>query len=198
MSSLMLINPKKRKHNARRRKNPLAAGDRHKNPIGRFKRRLHGARRRKNPIQLNGVVDSTIMPAAQQAAGAVTLDLAMGYLPLPASVAPGTSLYPLAKAAVAVALGIATQSFVKKGQLAKNMAQGALAGVLHDEAKSLIQTHAPTLKLAGNPGSSYGVAQLTPVVSEYLRSNGVGEYLHGNRMGEFVRTTEAPDDDDFV
>jgi hypothetical protein len=138
-------NPKRRRHTARR-----------SNPH----RRQHHARRR-NPIRRHhyrrnpsfGNIGNKIMPTvtdgAWGAGGALVADLAYGfgspYLPAAIVSTPGTPIYFLIKALLALGVGIGGNLVVKgKGH---QLAVGAMTVAIHDFAKAQLLAMMPTLPL---------------------------------------------------
>ena len=134
-----------------KRRSP-AKRKRRRNPIA--KRRAYRAvrttttptRRRRNPIR-RGIVDKLVIPAVTATAGALALDIAWAYLPLPVTIKAGP-LKHVAKAAGAIGLSILAGNVVKKST-ADAMGLGALTVVLHQAAKEMIQRVAPQVQMDG-------------------------------------------------
>lgn len=160
------------------------------NPIRHHRRRIH-----RNPIGL-GMIQALLMPAATAAAGALVLDVAFGYLPIPANLKTGP-MNLVVKTVGALGLTVLASKVVSKAT-AHAMGVGALTVVLHDVAKSFIAQAMPTLKMAGlgyysagfpaggyeamNGMGVYVGAHGTPA-SGLPRMGGMGEYLSGmNRV----------------
>lgn len=168
-------NPIATKHSYRRRRRARAS-----NPImSNVRRHLTRRRRRSNPIGLNtrGIV-GLLKSGAIGAGGALTVDLAMGYLPLPANLlarqqADGSVnwLYYGTKVVFAAALGAFGKRFL--GQKAETMAEGAMVVNLYDLFRSLMPAG---MKLGYvNPAM---VAQRRGV-GAYIRNPGMGQYVPG-------------------
>jgi hypothetical protein len=160
MAQLMLVsNPSKRRKSAskktasRRRKSA-----KRKTSSRRSSRSLTFKR---NPIRarslMNRVLDQQLMPAAKQAAGALAVDVAFGYLGsfIPAQLSTG-ALRHVTKAAGAIVLSAIAANFVKSST-ANEMAKGALTVTLHDAAKEMIAASVP-----GVPLGFYASGVLTP------------------------------------
>jgi len=200
MSSLMLVNPRKRKSPrsaaqkaATRRMLAANRGKRHSNPKRRTyslaKRRhnpiAHRIRRRKNP-SLRGMtsgIGGMMMASLKGAGGAIAVNVVCGFLPaslVPASVA-GTTNYQLyaVRAALAIALGAAGKKVL--GNSARDMAVGALTVNFHDFINEVAGAALPGSTLRG-VGETMNVRQALPnanggqVFDREL--SGMGEYLH--------------------
>jgi len=187
MAELLLLNPRKRKGKKRRarrraRRASTAPVRRRRRSGGRKRRRTGGVRvlrmmnpkhrrrgRRRNPIHLN--VMGTVTDAAYGAAGALALDFAMGYLPLPTFFQTGAGNYA-AKGGIAIGLGLLADK-VLKFKKAQDIANGALTVVLHEAARAGLASFAPNVaaKLGAldytalpgaytTPGNVVGVAGL--------------------------------------
>lgn len=155
---------------------------------------LGGKRRhsyRRNPVGgILGTLQSSVMPVAIGAGGALLTDLALGYLPLPESVKTGI-MRPITKGGVAVALGIIAGMLTSKATGAKVMA-GALTVVAYTEVKSFLQDQMPTLKLSGMEEfpalefagyGNYGMEDnFDEPIGELLDDSGVGELLDDSSM----------------
>lgn len=143
-----------RKRRVRRRRNPISrtaafrtvrtggASSRRRNPIRRRQRRT----RRRNPIR-RGMINRVVMPAVTAATGALALDVAWAYLPLPVQVKTGPFKY-LAKAGGAIGLAWLAEMVVKR-QTAEAMGVGALTVVIHQMARELIAQNMPTVRMDG-------------------------------------------------
>lgn len=149
---LVALNRAKRSSNPvrklRRKKHTYRAAARRHNPIMHHVKRYVSRRRhrRHNPISVRGLFGH-VMPmlkaGAIGAGGALTVDLAMGYIPWPAAMvtrqnADGSTnyLYFASKAALAIALG----TFGKKvfGRAAETMGEGSLVVNLYDLFRTLM------------------------------------------------------------
>lgn len=179
MAELLLLNPRKRRGKKRRarRASPRKRHRRHARAATprrrRRSRRTGGVRvvrmmnprhrrrgRRRNPIRLN--VMGTVTDAAYGAAGALALDFAMGYLPLPSFFQSGAGNYA-AKGGIAIGLGLLADK-VLKFKKAQDIANGALTVVLHEAARAGLASFAPNVaaKLGALDYVSLPGAYVTP------------------------------------
>lgn len=146
---LLLINPR-RKH--RRHKNARRhARRRHRNPRGfRMRRRRHRNPRGFGGLSLSpmSIVRGTIVPAAIGGVGAVGLDVALAYLPLPDSLKSGLPA-TLVKLLGAIALGFAAGKVIGKDR-GRLITLGAVTVMgyqfIRDQAKAAL----PTVKGLGS------------------------------------------------
>lgn len=179
-------NPVRRRR--RRRRNPASYSS---NPIRRRRRRV--ARRRRNPLRIprGGKIMGMFAPAATAAAGALMLDVLMGYATpyLPANFVAGP-MKVVAKSAGAIAMSWVAGKIVSQST-ARALGVGALTVVFHDLMKQLVSSAAPTLKMDGigyySPG--YPAGGYLDGVGVYVgpqgtaRSGlpmaGMGEYVNG-------------------
>lgn len=173
---------KKRSHNrfkyrARRSHNP-----RHTKwgQVRKHRRRTH------NPFSIRGVTGS-IMPALIGAGGAVATDVAMAYLPVPATLQSGW-LNILTRAAVAIGVGFVAGAVTNK-QLGKEVAAGGLIVVAYSGLK---QALAPTLgtSIKGLSGlADFGdYRAAVPYGSEatVMSGGGMGAYMQP-RLGAYMQ-----------
>jgi hypothetical protein len=121
---------------SRRKKNTKAGY--YPNPI----RRRH--KRRSNPISGSNILNGVIFPAAGAAAGAIALDVAYGFLPLPAAIKQGPIKYA-AKGAGAILLGMLVGMVSKKAGDA--VALGGMTVTLHSAMRDAMAAFAPTVAL---------------------------------------------------
>jgi hypothetical protein len=118
-------------------------------PIRRRKlnpRRVHRKRYKRNPMGLGSVkniVTGQLLPAAYGAGGAVVLNLALSYLPLPDAVKTGWPRHGV-RLVGALAVGWAARKFVK-GSTGNAMAAGALIVVVYDIVKAALAQFAPEI-----------------------------------------------------
>jgi hypothetical protein len=220
MAELMLINPRKRRRKSKSkavRKNPRKRrtmtalqrkyfGNRkHKrNPTvakKSSKRRRRYAvtakksrRYRRNPsggrFNMQTFSRNTLMPSAIGAAGALGLDILMGFLPLPPAMKVGP-MRTVIKIVGAVGVGMLAGTFVKRST-AEQIAAGAITVALYDTLKGVVQTAMPTLSLgeadvfSEYPSLAYANAgQVVGDMGEY--NDNIGMYVgEGSDMGEYV------------
>jgi len=154
----------------------------------------HSSKRRKyrrNPsrglgkFSVQGFAKNTLMPSAIGAAGALGLDVLIGFLPLPPNLKTGP-MRSVVRIAGAVALGIVAGMVVKK-ETAANIAAGAVTVTLYDVLKGAVQTAMPTLQLGETdifteyPSLAYASAGET--VGEYV-SDDMGMYVGDSDVTE--------------
>ena len=189
MATLAIVNPRRRrkarKHRKARRANPLFRKRRRKarrrNPVPLINSRKRRRARRHNPLSLRGLsgggivrrIKSTVMPAAYAVAGAVGLDLAWGYLPIPDTLKVGTTRY-FAKGAGAVLLGWIAEKVVKK-EHAHMIGVGAMTVVLYTAAREALANYAPSVNQAlGDAGDDF--SRLSYYGSGSVAGLGFGRY----------------------
>jgi hypothetical protein len=172
----MIVNPSRRggsrKRKARKayRKNPVPAL--RANP----KRRVSIRRYRRNPIVPGDVMRTMVRPAATAAVGALSLDLALGYLPVPAQLKVGPFRHVF-KAAGAIGIGLVARRLTKR-ETADQLGLGALTVVIHDAAKEMITKFAPKVRL----GEYLSDADLEEL--GYMDMEGLGYPSAGQIVGE--------------
>lgn len=201
MAELMLINPRKRRRKskvrarkrsrsrirARRRKSyPLAMMN---NPRKR-RRRSRGMRRSfkraTGGFKPMAFVNETLMPSAIGAAGALGLDMLLGFIPLPETLKVGP-MRPLVRIAGAVGIGVIAGMVTNK-RMGEQVGAGALTVVLYDTLKGFVQRTMPNVKLG-----EYNDVDITEYPTlEYLNPGAVvsdtdsmGEYI-SPEMGEYI------------
>jgi hypothetical protein len=132
--------------------------------------------RRPNPI---GFLSNTLMPAAVGGAGALAIDVAMGVLPLPATLKTGP-FAPLVKVAGAVGLGMLAGKMVNR-RVGEQLAVGALTVQFYNFAKAQL------VKFGGGkiPGlSMYPDGYMGEYVSG--QQGMIGYVDSGMQVGEYV------------
>lgn len=198
MAEMLLVNPRKR----RRRRKTTA---RRRNPRKRtYTRRRSPARRRRrsyrrNPVRMTGRnIQGHLMNSFTGASGALLLDIAWGYLPVPANLKAGYLGY-LVRGIGALGLGMLAQGTrLVRPATAVALAEGGMTVALHDALKDGVRQFAPQVKLgeylddfgvssdhlgyAGsgyNPGGGVGMPQLSPMTEDDLTidQSGLGEYM---------------------
>lgn len=205
MAQMLLVNPRKRRKRRasskarkvrvrrRRRAAPVAVRRRKRNPSARRHRRVRARRHyRRNPIGLNlRGVQGQVMDAAVGAGGALALDIALGYLPIPENLRTGAAA-PLIKGIVAIALGMVASKVIKSSTATK-MTQGALTVMLHGIFRETAGRYMPTVQM-GDWNDGFGIESLgyygsgeNPGVSGYLTDisapSGLSEYAQAS--GDF-------------
>ena len=150
-------------HRARRRRT-------RRNPMPSFKR----ARRAMSERGITSFVGSQLIPAGVGALGALALDMAWPYLPLPASIQSGP-IAPVVRLATAAAIGWGA-SIVTGRKFARQVAAGALTVTIYDIAKGYLQngTTAPTTA----PGTSAYVDSELGYSSAAKRAGRLSAYVN--------------------
>ena len=154
------VNPRRRRRNPVRRRRARLS-----NPVRRYRRRSnpvrHHRHRRRNPTMRLGGVTSTVMHAATGAVGAIAVDVAWGFMPIPAQFKTGAT-GTLAKAAVTLGLGMLASKALGRG-MAEKATIGALTVQLYSFAKPMLAAAAPTIPGLGYYGAGYAL-------NEYISS----------------------------
>jgi hypothetical protein len=178
-------NPRKRRAAPRRaiaRRPAVHHARRRRNPIHLFSApRRH--RRRRNPISTSGI-KGLLMPAVFGAAGAVLVDAAMNYLPLPDTFKTGT-IGMVTKAGAALLLG--TMGRKVFGARATEMAVGSLTVQTYALLRQFLPASITGLGYvsAGLVTSAGNVPIGSPAASAGVA--GMGMYVGGSsRLGEYV------------
>lgn len=148
----------------------------------RAHRKHRRSRRRHNPIGgMLGKIPGTsmLMPAATGAVGAVALDIAWAYLPIPDTWKQGNHMPYAVKAVGAVGLTWALGKVVSK-QKAQMAGVGMLTVIGYQWLHNLIATNFSTLKLNGmdyySPGPVSGLSAFQqPMLSAFDSSGNMGE-----------------------
>lgn len=149
----------------KRRKNPVTRKRRRARKSVSTKRRRPAARRaparrrRRNPTRrpfTAAKIQRQLTTAAQGAAGAIGLDIALAYIPLPPQM-QGPLIGPVIKGLGAIALGVVANMAGVRADTANRMAEGALTVQLHGMGKTMLSQFMPGVPL-----------------SEYINDNGLG------------------------
>jgi hypothetical protein len=166
----------------RRKLNPRASRRRryHRNPLGM------------GSLSVKGIVGQ-LVPAAYGAGGAIALNLALSYLPLPDVLKTGWPRH-LTRLAGAMAVGMAARKFL--GRRGDAVGFGALTVVVYDIVKGLIATASPDLgarlgdfeDVTLDDGGFIDPASPVRGFAAYLEgtaddSDSMGAYLQGNLDG---------------
>lgn len=186
------IGPYARKTNPRRRRRP--ARRRRASRLGMYvanpRRRSSRRRRyRRNPMTVKGILNGMVIPAAQAGAGAVLLDVAWGYVPIPDNIKNG-ALRHVAKGIGAIALGWGIGQVASK-KMGDTMAMGALTVTFHAAFRELTQQFLPNVNLAyysAGPTAGYD-PQLGMYVSSPRLSTRGGESMPSpnSELGYYVQ-----------
>lgn len=161
----------------------------------------HRRRYRRNPmglgraLSINGIVGQ-LVPAAYGAGGAIALNLALSYLPLPDVLKTGWPRH-LTRLAGAMAVGFAARKFL--GRRGEAVGAGALTVVVYDIVKGLIATASPDIgarlgdfeDVSLEDGGFIDPASPVRGFAAYLEGtaddgsgvDGMGAYLQGNLDG---------------
>ena len=158
----------------RRRKRPAGARPATGYVVGsgrirRYKlnpRRRASRRRRSNPrFSLNSIT-SQLAPAAYGAGGAIALDVALGYIPLPPMLKTGYAKHAV-KIVGALGIGMLAGKFLPGN--AKAIGSGALTVAMYGLLKDVLVKFAPQVKGLGDYEEV--------IVTDYPELTGVGAYL---------------------
>lgn len=150
-------------------------------PSRRYRRNPNGGR-----FNMQTFTRNTLMPSAVGAAGALGIDVIMGFLPLPPALKTGP-MRTVVKIAGAIGIGMLAATFVKKNT-AEQIAAGAITVALYDTLKGMLQVAMPTLQLGENdifteyPSLAYAGAGQTV--------DDMGAYVDDD-MGMYVGDTDV-------
>lgn len=156
-----------------------------------FGRRRHRrSSYRRNPLSLGGMnmsgfLSDTLLPAAIGAAGALGIDMAWGYLPLPAELSSGT-FAPVIRIGAAIGLGYLVGMVAGK-RFGQEAMAGAITVTLYDLVKGYMAnaggTSSGTGAYVGYYGSAPSVGGLGVYVGTGLEHQGGGGHHHGHHAG---------------
>ena len=156
MPEVMLVNPRKRKTPARKRRTTAKRTTTARRRPAKRRTRRTVSRYRRNPARkfnIQTFAQQTLMPSAVGAVGALGVDMALGFLPLPLTFKTGP-MRPLVKGVAAVALGIGA-GMVTTRKTAEQITAGGLTVVLYDAAKTFLQQQFPALPFGEYQELSY-------------------------------------------
>lgn len=176
MPQLMLINPAKRrkkkgtktmarkKRRTTRRKSTARRGGRRLASVSKTTTRKTY---RRNPTKrgIQGIITRDVVPSIVGGAGALSIDIAMNYLPLPAAFKQGPANLA-ARGGIALGLGMLLQNFMRK-DTAANITKGALTVIAYDGMKQVAKTAMPQLQLGAYDYDDYSMGA-------YLEDDGLG------------------------
>jgi hypothetical protein len=166
MNTLMLVNPRRRSKRSR----ALSGG-------GGFIRSLTPSIANMKPM---------LVGAFQGAAGALAVNAALRFVPLPAILVTGRTIY-LTRAALAIGIGMVAQNFLG-GKMAVRMAEGALTVVAVDALRDIVLTttginlgyYSPARIVGARPAGNGAAMRGLSGTGRYLSSVGnVGKNLSG-------------------
>lgn len=201
MAHVLLVNPSS--HRARKGKRKRTRTRVRRNPANPFRRKRRAARRphakrrfRRNPSALAGFklnqVTGQIMPVALGAGGAILTDMAIDRLPLPINFKFGNMRH-VAKAGIAVALGVAAGMVVGKDKGTKVMA-GALTVVAYDALKAMLaRVAAPAPMLAPAPATVQGMGYYPELEFDNGDSDSMGLIMSNGMAGDDGEFEEVSD-----
>lgn len=165
--------PRRRRKSASRKRHITLRGT--MNPSRRTRRHY-----RRNPsarkFNLMGFVKESLMPSAMGAGGALALDLALAYLPLPAMMKTGV-VNSVTRVVGAVGIGM-LGGMVMGRKVGEQIGAGALTVVLYDEIKGMLKKAMPTLPLSGSDYPS--LEYVNPAINAGEMGLYVGEYVPGD------------------
>jgi hypothetical protein len=132
--------------------------------------------RRPNPI--GNFVKDTLMPSVIGGAGALALDVAVGFLPLPPAMKTGP-MAPLVKAAGAIGLGMLAGQFMGR-RMGEQVAAGGLTVTAYNIGRQLL------IKASGGriPGLSEYVGEYMSEYVDYAPPQ-LGYESSGSQVGEY-------------
>lgn len=182
IAAIAAVNPRRR-----RRRNPIAAiaavnpRRRRRNPIAlanprRRKRRYHNPRVAALGAFKPRAILNTLIPAGVGALGAIGLDVAMSYIPLPAQFQTGM-WRNLARIVGAVGLGVVAGMVVGR-QKGQQVALGALTVASYTIIRDVVKDKFPQLNLSGAESYDYSdlrIGYINPAAM--VTGNGVGAYM---------------------
>ena len=165
-----------------------------KRPIRRRKMNpsVRSYHRRRNPrFSVRGAINR-LMPAALGASGAIALDVALGYLPLPEMLKSGYAKHAT-RIAGALGIGWAARKFL--GPKYHAVGSGALTVAMYMLIKDVIVKFAPTVKGLGDY-EEIAIDNTADQIGAYM--NGVGAYLPDGSTAPGMGAYLAGDDDSQV
>lgn len=143
----------------RRRRNPIGPyAKKRRSGLGMYvsnpRRRRRPARKRRstarrrykrNPLSMKGAVNSLVIPALQAGAGAVLLDVAWGFVPIPETIKSGPMRH-VAKGLGAIVLGQVVGMVASK-RIGNTVALGALTVTAYNAIRELTAQFLPQVPL---------------------------------------------------
>lgn len=152
------------------------------NPI-----RAHRRRYRHNPMGRIGSVGSfakrTLMPSAVGAAGALGVNVLLGYLPIPPQFKTGPML-AVVKIAGALGVGMLASKMVSR-DTAHQIAAGAITVTMYDLLKGYLQQAAPQIPMLSEVDMMEEYPNLSYAGAGYTVPD-MGAYVSGDDMGAYV------------
>lgn len=184
MSEILLVNPRRRRRKTTTRRRKTSVRRRRRNPVAANPRRRRRAtsvrRRRRNPARriTARTIQRQLTVATQGALGAIGLDVALAYIPLPAQMT-GPFLTPVIKGLGAVGLGAVAGMMGVRAETANRMTEGALTVQLHTIGKTMLSQFMPAIPLSEyiNNDLGYYGSGYNPGVDDPDWYSGMGTYL---------------------
>lgn len=183
------VNPRRRRVSARKRRAVATVTVRARNPRRVGHRKVHRAHRRRhaNPRMLGlnmGSLTRALIPAAVGGAGAVALDVALGYLPAstPDILKTGIGNKAL-KVAGAIGLGLIAGKVLGK-ETGKAVGAGALTVVAYGIVREIVQKVAPSVTLSGTDYADTVYQPSASLIGAYME-NGVNSFQSA-QMGAYM------------
>ena len=183
MSEILLVNPRKRRRKKRAKKKTSVRRRRRRNPV---KRKVTRRRRRRNPAVTARSIQGQLRTASTGALGALGLDVALAYIPLPAAITGGI-IGKVTKAAGAIALGVVANKLGVSASNANRMAEGALTVQLHGIGKELLTQFAPGVALSAYVGDDNGMGYY----GSGWNPNAVDDPDYGSPLGTYLPDISA-------
>jgi hypothetical protein len=129
-------------------------------------------------FNFNSFLQNSLIPSAVGAAGAIGVDIVLGYLGpnLPAALQTGIAV-PLTRIAGAVGLGMAAATVTGKRAIGEQVMAGAITVVLYNYAKNMVKAQFPSLPLSGMGEYVSGFGYAGPALAYPDMSRGMGMYV---------------------
>lgn len=186
MSEILLVNPRRRRRKTTTRRRKTSVRRRRRNPVANPKRRRRTytrkrvTRRRRNPRARRitaASIQKQLTVATQGALGAIGLDIALAYIPLPAQLT-GPIVTPVIKGLAAVGLGAVAGMAGVRAETANRMTEGALTVQLHSIGKNMLVQFMPNVAMSEYmTGLGYYGSGMNPGVDDPDWYSGMGTYL---------------------
>lgn len=148
-TTALVSNPAPRRHRRRRRAIGAVAAAPRRHRRRSIRRAMRGRVTRLRGFSTKSFLSDTLMPAGIGAAGALGVDVVLGFAHpyLPSFMTTGIGV-PLTKIAAAVGLGMAA-GMVADRRTGELVMAGGITVVMYNYLRTLLQTNVPSLQLAG-------------------------------------------------
>jgi hypothetical protein len=160
---------------ARRNPTPLsAAPPRRRGRVRHYARRIAGrARRNFSEAGIGNLITTQLLPASIGAAGALALDVAWPYIPVPTFM-QGSAFAPLLRIGGAMAIGWGATAIMGR-KFGREVANGAMVVTLYDIGKEYLASAlpAPTAALPA-PAAASGAGVYVPGLGWYSAAQAAG------------------------